>query len=211
MRFVLFFIFLLFTVCVHAERLPLKAYTVADGLPNNVINKIVRDSRGFLWFCTSEGLSRFDGYSFTNYGVDQGLPHSTVNDFLETRTGELWIATNGGLVLFNPKGAPTARVVYANDKMQPIPMFTVVVPEDEDRQARAVNVLYEDRGGTIWCGTMKHLYRLERHDNHFKLLSLDMETVGGHATEIFVYDLLEDRNGSLWVAASNGLFRRRND
>jgi hypothetical protein len=32
------------------------------------------DSRGFLWFCTNEGLSRFDGYGFTNYSTDQGLP-----------------------------------------------------------------------------------------------------------------------------------------
>src|SRR5713226_3852398 len=109
---------------ISAERLPLKSYTVADGLPNNVINKIVRDSRGFLWFCTGEGLSRFDGYSFTNFGVDQGLPHTTVNDFLETRSCELWIATNGGLVLFNPRGEPTAHIVFANDKAQPAPMFT---------------------------------------------------------------------------------------
>src|SRR5215831_3669556 len=101
-----------------AEHLPLKPYTVADGLPNNVINKIVRDSRGFLWFCTGEGLSRFDGYSFTNYGVDQGLPHTTVNDFLETRTGELWIGTNAGLVLFDPKGEPSPRIVTADDKTQ---------------------------------------------------------------------------------------------
>src|SRR5205823_5495245 len=211
MRFLLLTILLLLPNFAQAERLPLKAYTVADGLPNNVINKIVRDSRGFLWFCTQEGLSRFDGYSFTTLGVDQGLPHAIVNDFLETRNGELWIATNAGLVLFNPKGEPAARVVYANDKAQPAPMFAVVIPEDEDRQARAVNVLYEDRGGTIWCGSMKHLYRLERHDNRFKLLSLDMETVGGHAAEVYVYDLLEDRSGSLWVAAANGLFRRRND
>src|SRR5258707_3762885 len=104
MRNILLIILLLSPAFVRAERLPLKAYTVADGLPNNIINKIVRDSRGFLWCCTSEGLSRFDGYSFTNYGVDQGLPHSTVNDFLETRNGSLWIATNGGLVLFNPRG-----------------------------------------------------------------------------------------------------------
>src|SRR5205809_3078028 len=129
----------------RAEHLPLKAYTVADGLPNNVINKIVRDSRGFLWFCTQEGLSRFDGYSFTTLGVDQGLPHAIVNDFLETRNGELWIATNAGLVLFNPKGEPSPRVANANDKTQTAPAFTVVIPEDEDRQARAVNVLYEDR------------------------------------------------------------------
>src|SRR6266446_5398338 len=212
MRIRLLVFLLLVPICARAERLPLKAYTVAEGLPNNVINRIVRDSRGFLWFCTSEGLSRFDGYSFTNYGVDQGLPHAIVNDFLETRNGELWIATNAGLVLFNPKGEPSPRVANANDKTQTAPAFTVVIPEDEDRQARAVNVLYEDRAGTIWCGTMKHLYRLERHDNRFKLLSVDMGSAGEHAAEVYVYDLLEDHSsGSLWIAAANGLFQRRSD
>ncbi len=66
MRVFLLTVFLLSPALVQAERLPLKPYTVADGLPNNVITKIVRDSRGFLWFCTAEGLSRFDGYAFTN-------------------------------------------------------------------------------------------------------------------------------------------------
>ena len=42
----------------RGERLPLKAYTTANGLAHNVVNKIVRDSRGFLWFCTNEGLAR---------------------------------------------------------------------------------------------------------------------------------------------------------
>src|SRR6202023_304026 len=93
-----------------AEQLPLKAYTTADGLPHNVINKIVRDSRGFLWFCTDDGLSRFDGYGFTNYGTSEGLPHPGVNDILETRGGEYWGATDGGLVRFNPKGAPASRI-----------------------------------------------------------------------------------------------------
>src|SRR5947209_16360299 len=141
----LFLLLLLFCVCpaVLSERLPLKAYTTADGLADNGINKIVRDSRGFLWFCTAEGLSRFDGYSFTNYGVDQGLPHRTVNDFLETRGGELWVGTDGGLVLFDPRGEPTSRAAPAGGKAGAAPMFTVVVPEDEDRRARAVTVLLE--------------------------------------------------------------------
>src|SRR5260370_24147868 len=74
---------------ISAQRLPLKSYTVAEGLPNNVINKIVRDSRGFLWFCTCEVLSRFGGYSFSNYGVDQALRRAVVNNFLETHKCEL--------------------------------------------------------------------------------------------------------------------------
>src|SRR5438477_4236420 len=98
-----------------AERLPIKTYTTTDGLPHNVINRIVRDSRGFLWFCTDEGLARFDGYSFINYGTDQGLPHTSINDILETRAGEYWVATNGGLVRFNPKGTRTNHVVNANE------------------------------------------------------------------------------------------------
>ncbi|HEY6047021.1 MAG TPA: two-component regulator propeller domain-containing protein, partial [Pyrinomonadaceae bacterium] len=208
-RFGVCLIVLTLSACLttRAERLPLRAYTVADGLPNNIINRIVRDSRGFLWFCTTEGLSRFDGYSFTNYGVDQGLPHAIVNDFLETRKGELWIATNAGLVFFNPRGQAAPRVVLANQTSEPQPMFTVVVPADDD-QARAVNVLYEDRSGTIWCGAIKHLYRLQRSDNHFELLSVDMGTADGHQKEVFVYDLLEDRAGFLWVAAASGLFQR---
>src|ERR1700730_7279641 len=118
--------YLMLVLCfsAQAERLPLKAYTTADGMPHNVINKIVRDSRGFLWFCTEEGLSRFDGYTFTNYGTSEGLPHPAVNDILETRAGEYWVATNGGLVRFNPKGAPTVRTVYANEApADAAPMF----------------------------------------------------------------------------------------
>ncbi|MGH9901311.1 MAG: ligand-binding sensor domain-containing protein, partial [Pyrinomonadaceae bacterium] len=90
----------------RAERLPLKVYTTADGLPHNRVNKIVRDSRGFLWFCTEDGLSRFDGYEFKNFGTQHGLPDRKVRDLIETRAGEYFVATGGGLSLFNPKGSP---------------------------------------------------------------------------------------------------------
>ncbi len=114
-----------------AERLPIRIYTTADGLAHNAVNRIVRDSRGFLWFCTDEGLSRFDGYAFSNFGTDQGLPHASVNDFLETRNGEYWLATGAGLVRFNPTGRPDRRVVYAHGGMSPDAMFIVVLPGDE--------------------------------------------------------------------------------
>ena len=84
------------------ERLPVKIYTTADGLGHNRVGRIVRDSRGFMWFCTFEGLSRFDGYGFTTYTVDHGLPSPVVNDLLETRDGQYWVATAAGLCRFNP-------------------------------------------------------------------------------------------------------------
>ena len=76
-------------------------------------------SERFAWFprfCTEEGLSRFDGYAFTNYGVEQGT-----------------------------QGAPAPRVVYASEKVTPAPMFTVVVPEDKDSYAKAITSLLESR------------------------------------------------------------------
>ena len=74
---------------LRAERLPIKTYTTAEGIVHNDVHRIVRDSRGFLWFCTAGGLSQFDGYTFRNFGTEHGLPHSNVNDLLETRGGDM--------------------------------------------------------------------------------------------------------------------------
>ena len=126
-----------------AERLPIRAYTTADGLAHNEINKIVRDSRGFLWFATNDGLSRFDGYAFINFGVEHGLPHPAVRDLLETKGGELWIATRGGLVRFNPNGIPSAGIVHA------------------------LHDLMKDRQGRIWVGTRyKGFFRISADATH---------------------------------------------
>ena len=64
--------------------------------PITQIHRIVRDSRGYLWFCTREGLSRFDGHGFTTYGIDEGLPSAVINDLIETSEGIYWIATSRG-------------------------------------------------------------------------------------------------------------------
>src|ERR1041384_1641466 len=112
-----------------AEKLPIKSYTTADGLAHNNVSRIVRDSRGFLWFCTFEGLSRFDGYSFTSYGVAHGLPSQVVNDLLETRDGEYWVATSAGLCHFNPKGlAQQQRANEPRVSTSSNAMFTVYYP-----------------------------------------------------------------------------------
>ena len=198
----------------RSERLPLRAYTTADGLAHNVVNKIVRDSRGFLWFCTNEGLARFDGYTFTNYGTKEGLPHPTVNDIVETPAGDYWVATNDGLCKFNPRGAPPNHfIVGHNGAAGPArePMFTVIVPPDDDRFSRAMHTLLRDRGGTLWCGTLKGLYRLSQIEERIQLLPVDIGLPTEYAEQKFINGLSEDRHGTLWIGAASGLYRRWSD
>ena len=109
LQFTLLALVILLAEGIRAERLPVKVFTTGDGLAHNQVNRIVCDSRGFLWFCTFEGLSRFDGYGFTTFGVDQGLPSPVVHDLLETREGVYWVATASGLCRFNPKGIAMPR------------------------------------------------------------------------------------------------------
>jgi ligand-binding sensor domain-containing protein/signal transduction histidine kinase len=186
---------LLRSCVVVAEQLPLKTYTTADGLARDEINRIVRDSHGFLWFATAEGLSRFDGYKFTNYTTDQGLPHRSVNDLLEARDGAYWVATDAGLCHFNPNGSPT---------------FTVYYP-GEDKSARSVTTLAEDQTGAIWIGTRGGVYRMEEADGQpaFRFVDLGMPNETGD--DRLVQALLEDRRGALWVGTGTALYRRAPD
>src|SRR5271154_4584874 len=82
---------------LKSDLLPIRTYTIADGLAADSVYGIVADSRGFLWFSTSEGLSRFDGYRFVTYGVAEGQPHGLVTALIETRSGDHWIGTPRGV------------------------------------------------------------------------------------------------------------------
>jgi ligand-binding sensor domain-containing protein/signal transduction histidine kinase len=180
---------------VQSEQLPLKTYTTTDGLPGDNVNRIIRDSRGFLWFCTEEGLSRFDGYRFTNYTAEQGMPHRFVSDFLETSRGAYWVATAGGVCRFNPAGPRLFNVSYPGD----------------DEPSRQIEALAEDQSGAIWCGTHGGVYLLEEESGreHFRFMDFGMPTEGEGA---YVQTIVADRNGSVWIGTrGSGLYRRRPD
>src|SRR5712664_233799 len=184
----------------QAEQLPVRTYTTADGLPRDLILRIVRDSHGFLWFCTADGLSRFNGYEFTNYGVEHGLPNPVINDLLETRRGVYWVATNGGGVArFNPSPMQNEQSRIRN-------LFTVY-PVGDDPTTNRVNVLYEDHAGQIWAGTDGGLFRLDETSSQatFRRVELNLREL---EYQVAVRALVEDREGSLWVSTQGrGLLR----
>src|SRR5688572_21720519 len=94
---------LLMTIGVRSEELPVRTYTTADGLGSSAITHIMRDSRGFLWFCTRDGLSRFDGVRFTTYSIGRDPSYPTINHILERSSGDYLIAPyGGGIYRFDP-------------------------------------------------------------------------------------------------------------
>jgi ligand-binding sensor domain-containing protein len=56
-------------------------FTTAQGLPDNKINSIAQDTRGFIWIGTAEGLSRFDGKNFKNFFAKKNDTVVTLNAF----------------------------------------------------------------------------------------------------------------------------------
>src|SRR5262245_18828513 len=208
--FVMIFSFaVLLSSAIQAEQLPIKTYTTADGLVSNRISRIKRDTRGFLWFCTEDGLSRFDGYSFTNYTTREGLPDNWVDDFLETRDGIFLVATSMGLCVFNPQGSRLSQDQIAS-RPDAQPMFTVFRPDDNEKTAR-IKVMYEDRQGNLFCGTVQGLYQLYLNNGRVSFHKLDIGMPEDEIENHRIRAMTEDQRGNLWVASDCGLYRRSPD
>jgi signal transduction histidine kinase/ligand-binding sensor domain-containing protein len=182
------------TVCV-AEKLPVTTYTTGNGLTHNNVQKIFHDSRGFIWFATREGLSRFDGYTFTNYGVDDGLPSAVVTDLLETRAGVYLIATAGGLARLEMD----RRRGPGRQEATPAGALFSVHQISNDPATRHVLTLYEDRRGKVWIGTRAGLFTLEDPAGKMTIRPVAIGSRPSHYSR-WVLDIREDRFGTLWVS-----------
>lgn len=82
---------------VNAQNI-IKHFTIEDGLPSNEVHYVHQDSFGYFWFCTDRGISRYDGYEFTNFTTADGLTHNTVFKVFEDHRGDLWFTTHDGSI-----------------------------------------------------------------------------------------------------------------
>lgn len=167
-----------------AELLPVRTYGAADRLASDSVSGVLADSRGFVWFSSNEGVSRFDGYAFTTYSTAHGLPDRRVTDLLETRSGEYFVATLGGLARFDPRGVPG----------QPF----VRIPIGD--RAGELYCLLETRDGRLLCGGADGLHVL---DAQLRASPVDLGTDGS------VYALFEDRWGAVWAGMASAIRRVR--
>lgn len=184
----------------YAERLPVRYYTTSDGLGSSAINAIVNDSRGFLWFATRDGLSRFDGFRFNTYKITDDNVAETIAHLIERKNGDYIVAVQGkGVYRFN---ASTPVVESSKDGL-----FTI---KAERILNKVGNRLFEDRDGIVWMIDDGKLFRVGEGDGRFAVGDpLPIEFNGNRDISIFHY--YEDQSGTFWLTTNLGLLRTTKD
>jgi signal transduction histidine kinase/streptogramin lyase/ActR/RegA family two-component response regulator len=96
MKFLLLFLTLLFsTQSWSQDYLPMEHIDEVDGLSFRIVKQVYQDREGFLWFCTGNGLNRYDGVEWKNYkhikGDSTSIPTNVTNWVFEDADGNLII------------------------------------------------------------------------------------------------------------------------
>ncbi len=179
-------------VCL-AQRLPVRQYTIADGLAQGTVWAMHRDVRGFLWLATSDGLSRFDGYRFTNYKKSGGLNYFRVYDVTADRQGRIWMATGEGLSLL----LDASEAARQGKKFNQFLLSADNKPEGVNDTLR---VLF-DAENRMWVLTYTALFRAQ-----------STEVVTGQFERIAEFDvantppqIIQDRRGRVWASVNQQL------
>lgn len=93
-------------------------YTTKDGLPSNNIHRLFQDKDGFLWLATDNGLSRYEGYSFTNFQPAEGdstsISSRHITSIAQDNDGFIWVGTENGLNRLNPVNGKFKRFFKEN-------------------------------------------------------------------------------------------------
>ncbi len=192
----------------RAERLPVRLYTTADGLWSSAINYLMRDSRGFIWLCTRDGISRFDGYGFVNYKLNDDPAAAYVSYMFEDSKGVFWIALySGGLYRFDPGegNVPAGRTgagTISDDGR-------IVIRAKLISHAQ-VRVLYEDRRGNLWAGA-DGLFRIEDEGGQTRCEPTVLNLPESIRRDLIIFDIAGTQDGSLWLGTNNGLLRKLPD
>ena len=191
-------------ISAHGERFSIKQYGVPDGLGSSFIQNIFQDSQGFLWVCTRDGLSRFDGSKFTTYKTADGLPNPTINSILENADGTFWVATNGGGVCkFDPAGKRRS----ARGEKSGALFATYQIGHTE--KSNRVNIVYRNASGVIYVGTDEGLFRLEQTPEGERFQSVAIRHADtATLLQPGIRDILQDGHGDLWLAAPGSALYR---
>jgi len=178
--------------------LALRHLTTANGLPQGTVMTTLRDSRGFVWIGTEDGLMRFDGQQLVRYSRSQegtrSLPGNFIWQVVEDPKHDLWVAVkDGGLARWHPESDRFES--YAHD------------PQRADSLAsNAARALVVDRAGRIWVGTDAGISILDPASGSFTHLRHENDSRQSLGSDQ-VYALLMDRGGDIWIGTASGVDR----
>ncbi|MEL6558103.1 MAG: histidine kinase [Bacteroidota bacterium] len=105
-----------------AQDLIYQNYDLKSGLPSEIIYQSLQDSKGFTWFASDNGASRFDGYDFENFNKSDGLTDNEVLSIFEDSQGRIWFLTFNGIPsfwydnkIYNPDNTPALADLTFDD------------------------------------------------------------------------------------------------
>ncbi|HTY85571.1 MAG TPA: two-component regulator propeller domain-containing protein [Silvibacterium sp.] len=155
-------------------------YSTENGLVNNFVRAILQARDGSVWIGTDEGVSRWSRARITNYQVGDGLCYFSIRSILEDHNGDIWIGTDRGV-------SHVRGEQFLSDAAT------------EGLKNERVWAIHEDPDGGMWFGTRTGgLYR-------WRFQRLTRFTTAQGLASNGVYELLEDRNGTLWMSGPQGI------
>ncbi len=166
-------------------------YSQEHGLSNNQIHSILQDKEGWMWFGTSQGACRFDGYKFTVFKNDPedstSLTGNLVRAVYEDRKGQLWIGTeNGGLNKFNREKENFQHLFSSG---------TQTALKDA-----SVTSIHEDKSGNLWVGTELQLYLIKNENTISEIKPTNLLNSSNYFRV-----LRSDASGRIWMGTNHGL------
>ncbi|MFD2162224.1 two-component regulator propeller domain-containing protein [Paradesertivirga mongoliensis] len=171
-----------------------KQFNSVEGLSKRYVVSIIQDHKGFMWFGTSDGLCKYDGYTFTSFRHEvsnpKSLSHNAINVVFEDSKKRIWTGSErGGLSLFNRHDG-TFTNYLSNGKETSI-------------NSNKVTSIVEDEKGNLWVGTEFGLNYFEIQSQkfiHYKNDPNNRTTIPGN----YIKALLTDKKGNLWVGTHGG-------
>ncbi|MCD4730285.1 MAG: hypothetical protein K8R74_06785, partial [Bacteroidales bacterium] len=104
----IFFIIPFIFIYPQTQEQSIASFKPVQGLPSKIATSVFKDSKGFMWFGTENGLYRYDGYEFKDFHYDPNDSTSISGNMIwkilfEDTDANLWIGTvSNGLNIYNP-------------------------------------------------------------------------------------------------------------
>ena len=181
-------ILMLFYHNIFAQKLPFRNYGIKDGLAQSTVYDIFQDSKGYLWFATQSGVSKFDGKTFVNFTTYEGLTDNFVRSILEDQYGNFWFGTSNGISKFDGK-------IFQN--------FT----SEQGLINNDIWAVLEDQRGNLWFGTMGGLSKLAITEREGSGRIFENYTTQHGLNDNAVRSLFEDKKGNIWIGTDRGVCR----